>query len=149
MGEALKAAKAHDPCCSTPRLAERGCSVRLPQPTRSWRCLSGTKYQVSHAVSDALCDGIFVSAGRGEERLIAIEMKSGRPDVGKAVKQLQGGANLLQELADGAEQIEFRAMLAHRGLGAIEVALLRRTRIQFRGQRYMIETPRCGTSLAA
>jgi hypothetical protein len=119
----------------------------MPTGGRPRSIMSGTSYQKNHSHPSELCDFlVFYSIDR--ERVYAIEMKSGRVDVGKVVSQIQAGASLLEKLTKDQPDVVFSPILVHGGgISAPERKILARRKIRFRNQDYELFRLKCGAAL--
>lgn len=111
-------------------------------------CVSGTRVQRHHSeyATGPLCDCVVVWDDNGQEASASVELKTGGVDVSHAVRQLQGGADLIA--AGGAGGDIYAAVLASKGkLRTVEMDELRRLRVSFRGRQYRVLLARCGSTL--
>ena len=119
----------------------------MPADGQPRSILSGTSHQKNHGHKTELCDFlIFYSVSH--ERVYALEMKSGRVDVGKVVDQVQAGATLLEEMTKGESAVVFSPILVHGGgISAPERKTLARRRVRFRDKEYQLFRLKCGSAL--
>jgi hypothetical protein len=141
-----KAVRTHGSCCFVKSCAEGNCRLRLPtEGLRS--CISGTLYQANHDPQGRLCDCILFWSRPASDIAVAVELKGGRLPANRALDQLQGGADLVERLAEQARQVRFAAVLVLRTLHPMEARVLRRRRILFRGQATLAVLAHCGDKL--
>lgn len=136
----------HRQCCATRHVRESGCSVVLPAPPAAWAAISGTKYQMQHDYNDKLCDLLFAWNRAADLAASVLEMKSGKFDVDDVVKQLQNGADIIDDLLKGLA-CNFLPILIHGPIRTIDVRKFDKQRVKFRNNRVRIELRRCGSKL--
>ena len=136
--DALGNFPSHKECCAVQGFREGGCSVVFPNRAGKWLCISGTNYQKSHGYTDRLCDLVF-AWNRNDSSLAAaaLELKGGGLGVNEVVKQIQHGADLIDDLL-GSLPCTFLPVLIHRPLRTIQHRELQRKRVRFRGERFAI-----------
>lgn len=76
-----------------------------------------------------LCDYLLHRRGTGAELVILAELKSRAMKTSEVRDQLQGGADLVADMA-----IDVRAVVVHRGIDSMELRLLSRASIKHRGR---------------
>jgi hypothetical protein len=135
----------HDACCSVHTFKEGGCKVLLPGSTKSagtWICLSGTAYQDQHSFHKKLCDLLFAWEKASGKRVSApLELKGGHVDVSHVQKQLQNGANLIDDLLKGLD-VALTPVLVHQKITTAESRMLEREKVSFRGRKLPISRVR-------
>jgi hypothetical protein len=77
----------------------------------------------------------------------AVELKSGSVDASSVKDQLQGGANVIDDLAKDLRQLDFFPILASTQMKTIELRAFHRFRIRFRGVDYRPIVVGCGSKL--
>jgi hypothetical protein len=77
----------------------------------------------------------------------AVELKSGSVDASVAKDQLQGGANVIDDLGKDLRQLDFFPILASTQMKTIELRAFQRFRIRFRGVDYRPIVAGCGSQL--
>jgi hypothetical protein len=142
-----KAVRSHGNCCFIETCSEGKCKVELPSDG-IFSCISGTQYQANHDPDKRLCDCIVFWSRAAKDIAIAVELKGGSIPANKALDQLQGGADLVEQLTEQPRKIRFFAVLVLRRVHAMETRILRRRRISFRGQAQLVSLARCGDKLA-
>ena len=140
----MHAVRRHCSCCFVSSCSEGKCEIRLPQ---SCSCLSGTLYQSNHNSSIRLCDCIVFWSQRTSDIASAVELKGGGMPANRALDQLQGGANVVEQMVEPQRQIRFYAVLVLRRLHPMEARVLRRRRITFRGRARLAIIAHCGDRL--
>jgi hypothetical protein len=136
----------HKKCCATRQAKESGCLVVLPTASATWAAINGTKYQAQHDYHDKLCDLLFAWNRTSDLAASVIELKSGKLNVDNVVKQLQNGADILDDLLKGL-RCNFLPVLIHGPLRTIDVRKFEKQRIRFRSNSSRIELRRCGSRL--
>lgn len=110
--------------------------------------MSGTKYQAAHQYSGKLCDLlVFWSRDISHICAFALELKGGDPRVEHAARQIQGGADVINQLLGGADA-DFLPVLVHAGITTLQVRALGKIKVSFRGKLFPIKLKRCGMRLA-
>jgi hypothetical protein len=142
--------RSHADCCVVSACEEAGCAIRLPSNLRLRQrgCLNGTIYGKNHNVQGSLCDCMIFWANNQQVFAAAIELKSGGADASEVGKQLQSGANVIDDIATGVQIAEFFPILASNSMSTTEVRLFRRVAIKFRGTDYSPIRVKCNASLA-
>ena len=135
MTQDIDVLRAHAGCCGATRLDEGGCRVSMPTEGE-YVLLSGSKYQQNHQHTQPLCDGLFAwrSRAASPEQLAVVELKGGRPDVGHAALQLQGGAELLGQLGASTAADRFTAVLVVRRLPTVAIRKLAKLSVRYKGR---------------
>jgi hypothetical protein len=98
-------------------------------------------------MNSPLCDCLVLWSRNGRLVAAAIELKSGSVDASIVRDQLQGGANLIDELARDLRPMQFFPILASVKMKAIELRAFKRFRIRFRGMDYRPIIVGCGNQL--
>lgn len=121
-----------------------GCHVSLTGVPSARVIVDADKAFPAHGREGKHCDFILF-VDRDDAPLLAtpVELKSGRPDVSEAAKQLQGGADFAAELAPSNAvclPILFHGGSVHKK----ERKDLNSAKVKFRGRKRTIKTARCG-----
>ncbi len=79
-----------------------------------------------------------------------LELKKSRADAKEVVKQLKAGADIAKKLVPSNIEINFRPIVAHRGIRKAEREELKkpRNRIRFRDFRESVRLINCGDKLS-
>lgn len=143
----VKLAREKHTCCGTKSCKDGKCSVKLPAQSY---CLKGRVYQQTHEYAGRLCDFIAFFVHESDDWCAAIELKGGRIDASIVVQQLQGGAEIIDEIVGLGGTTSFVAVLVHRGrMSQNERRVLQRRRIKFGGRKHLIRPMRCGGLISA
>lgn len=130
-------------CCRTSRCQEQAIVVKFPPRAH---VTSGSLYQQRHGHTSRLCDFIahLVAVAPNQTRIVLAELKSrGAMNASHVRDQLQGGATLITSLApDEIPAPEF--LVVHNGISGMEVAALKRERINWKGRKIQIRPVRSG-----
>lgn len=121
-----------------------GCNVSLTGVPPARVIVDADKAFPAHGRKGKHCDFILF-VDRDDAPLLAtpVELKSGRPDVSEAAKQLQGGADFAADLAPS--NADCLPILFHgRGVHKKERMDINSVKIKFRGRKRTITTARCG-----
>ncbi|MEU5263398.1 hypothetical protein [Amycolatopsis sp. NPDC021455] len=130
------------------RFTEGKCSVSLPGPNERWICISGSKFQKNHDNDKRLCDlSLLWDRDIAGMIAVALELKGGGASVEHVKEQLQGGANLLNELTDECNPTPFVPVLVHNRLSTMQMRRLAKVHVNFKGKRYPVKLLRCGKSV--
>jgi hypothetical protein len=138
----------HGECCRIAKLEDGRCRVSLPVG-REINAIGGTLYQRNHGHEGRLADGIvfWSPADNADECAAAVELKGGRVDVTVAAGQLQNGAALIDDLSHGVPGVMFTPILAIRQLDVMDLMMVERATVRFRGREHKIVRVRCGADL--
>ncbi len=140
-------------CCQ--RCHREGCELKAGTGGRiDYVFLDCDKYKATSAgapnecgESGKMADCIFVGNHEGGSLVVA-ELKSGAADVHRAVKQIQCGLKLAEHLfKDCTVAICVPALLCGRGPRDLEMRVLRRRKVGFRGKHRLVVYKRCGASV--
>lgn len=84
------------------------------------------------------------------EWVVPLELRGGKLDAGKVVRQLQAGAGLAEQMVSSKRSIRFRPIVASGAIRKAErLALKRRDRqVRFHNRRAYVHRIRCGKQLA-
>ncbi len=94
--------------------------------------------------AQAKCDFLFFA----DPNLVApIEIKDGEPNVVRATRQLQAGADAADKLAPRNIAIDFRPVLVSKELGRDKQFELRQASVRFRKREEKIRRVACGAPL--
>jgi hypothetical protein len=139
----------HCECCTVTKLEDGRCHVILP-PRGETAAIGGTPYQKNHGYQARLADGIvfWSPADDNIDVAAAVELKSGRVPVSEATRQLQNGADLVDDLSRDVPHVIFMPILTTRRLDTVEHMMIERARVTFRGRRHQIVRVRCGADLS-
>ena len=99
--------------------------------------------------NQALCDYIFFGTKEQDadkDWVVPMELKKGDVDVSEVAKQLQGGANIADQIIPQGASTKFIPVVASGRLSKIEQRLLRNTsnKVRFRGRSEIVQRIRCG-----
>ena len=141
------------PSAITSSCLKKGCKLTLEGiPQSSLTIIDADEYRRTHGHADRICDYLLFFTNERKLYVIPVEMKSGKVDAGTAVAQLQRGADvcdeILREFPPSPCPSELLPILLYGGgIRSMELKVLRRSRISFRGEEYPITYERCGHSL--
>ena len=121
-----------------------GCNVSLTDVPPDRVIVDVDKAFPAHGREGKHCDFVlFIDRGGAPLLAAPAELKSGRPDVSEAVRQLQGGADFAADLAPS--NADCLPILFHgRGVHKKERMDINSAKIKFRGRKRTITTARCG-----
>lgn len=136
--------------CLDKKCEKDGCRVSLkgvPQP----HLIIDFDELDSHLLdkSQTRCDYLFVADGnRNGGWVVPLELKRGKYDASKVVKQLEAGRKVAEDIVPGKTKVRFRPVLVFgKAPHPAEILELRRSKIRFRGSEKRIESMKCGGGL--
>lgn len=135
--------------CLKDKCAKHGCELGL-RGTESATIfiLCCDKYRQIHAHAGKICDYIIFYSD-GALNIFAVEMKSGRVDLPKAIAQIADGATVAERISEQHSVLRFFPVLLHgRRLHANDVRVLRNSKVAFRGMSRLAIVKQCGESLS-
>ncbi len=99
-----------------------------------------------------LCDYIFLGAKERDtdkDWVVPMELKKGNVDISEVAKQLQGGANVADQIISHDASMSFIPVVASGNFSKHEQRQLRNrsNNVRFRGRSAIIRRIRCGDSL--
>lgn len=128
---------------------EQACELKLAGLPRRGRLILNCNSLANSAHAGAAaqrCDRLVIHKAAAVT-VAAVELKRGQPDTAKAAEQLQGGARLAQQIADGHQVDVFLPVLLSGGaVRPMHLKILRRKRVTFRNISRMVILDRCGVS---
>jgi hypothetical protein len=126
------------------RCSEGGCKAVLPA---GGEIVSGSAFQRNHHWDDPLADCMVFWSSDSVDHVAAIELKSGGVDVSHVLKQLRGGARVIEGMLSADAKPVFYPILLHRGLRGVAFKTLQQGRVAFRGRSYRTIPARCGANV--
>ena len=108
--------------------------------------IDADQYAKRQGHSGKRCD-CFVFFSDATMSVSAVEMKSGRADMGEALEQIQAGAKECQNLVRDLSDVKFYPILLARHVDSAEIKILLGRRIRFRGEKYKVIKEKCGAKL--
>lgn len=137
--------KVGEKCCSR-RCRQGQASLKLPRRGVKHVLVNLDCEEISAVSTAKKCDFLFVD---DSGRVIAIELKQGKPDILGATVQLQGGANFAESLISWPQKIKFTAVVTGRGITATQVRVLqKKARVRFLGRPYPIRYMQNGNHIS-
>ena len=135
-------------CCRTTRCRDQRCELRLPGGG-DLNCLHGDSYTATHQHDKKLADCIIFWDDQSLRTIAIAELKGGSPDVRHAVQQIQAGADLVISKIAGEElaRCTFVPILVHQAISKIELDVLAKERVRFRGKSVPVSRAKCGAEL--
>ena len=120
------------------------CRVYLTNVPPARLIVDADKAFPAHRREGKHCDFIlFVDQDDAPFLAAPAELKSGRPDVSEAVRQLQGGADFAADLAP-SNAVCLPILFHGKGVHKKERKDLNSAKINFRGRKLTVKTARCG-----
>lgn len=136
----------HGPCCLVTTCRDGNCRLTIPRKG-PLGIISGTAYQKEHLDAEPLCDFVCFWEAGDKRYVVAVELK-GTIKAQHVLRQLQAGASIAEDVIS-AEEVIFGPVLAtSAGVHTMQLRVLRRDRITFRGRRHLTKLARCGDDLA-
>lgn len=134
--------------CISTSCKRRSCELRLSSLSRdSFVVIDTEKYKTLSKFKGELCDYILFYI-QGSSTVAVIELKSGRVKATKAVKQIQKGSKLAEQIIEEHPVYNFLPILLHgRRMHHLELKTLRGSRIRFKDKDYVIIMEPCGSEL--
>lgn len=132
---------------------DAGCSLSLGDLPQESLLVRVDQPAIGGVDRGAMCDFIWLGKHAEEDRVVAIELKSGSFRVSQVVEQLQQGADQARQWLSGygGSKVTFRPIFAHGGKGdkkgRQDLREKAANRIRFRKRSYEIKIVRCGSSL--
>lgn len=129
--------------CMARNCRREGCTAHLGNVPKPHQIVDMDKPSLG-LQSRSHCDFIIFHEASSGVHAVALELKNS-PNVGRAVNQLIGTAQYLQEMFPSPKILsEFRAVLVHgKGISRTLNRRLLRARLNFRGTQVTIERRRC------
>ncbi len=136
-------------CLVSGGLKKEGCSVSLKDAPRRRLIVDFDKPGSPLSKKKSRCDYLYVAEDAGNSGWVApMELKKGRLDASKAVKQLKAGARVAEKLVPDSESVNFRPVAASGGNKAERVELrAKKNRVGFHGTSEVIRLIKCGERL--
>ena len=139
-----------DAQCHATRCRDGGCSLSLkdvPEPN----VLISLEHLASPVnINQAHCDYLFVGGKDDNDGpwVAPIELTASKKGASEFQRQLQGGANIADNLLPQKIRVRFRPIAVHDGgLHRAEVGKLRKNKVRFRGKPELIHLMRCRSPL--
>ncbi len=127
-----------------------GCNVSLKCAPRQRLIIDFDKPGSPLGQADKRCDYLFVAnESTSRNWLVPLELKKGKVDAKKVIKQLKAGADIAQKLVPSNIEVNFRPVVAHRGIRKAEREELKkpRNKIRFRDFGESVRLINCGDKL--
>lgn len=135
------------PDCLTQRCRRPGCSVSLKGAPSPRLIIDFDKPGSPLGQSDTRCDFLFIAEDNDESGWVApLELKSGSVDASQAIKQLRAGARVAEEIVPQNAKVNFRPVLACKGIPKAERTALK-SKVRFRRQTEALRLIKCGALL--
>jgi len=107
--------------CVAKRCKKDGCSVSLKCAPKQHLIIDFDKLGSPLGQADKRCDYLFVAnESASRSWLVPLELKKSRADAKEVVKQLKAGADIAKKLVPSNIEINFRPIVAHRGIRKAE-----------------------------
>ena len=133
--------------CFAKKLKKEGCSVSLKDAPVPSITIDMDKRQAPVGQNEAKCDYIFIG-GSGNVFLVPLELKKGKLDASKIVKQLQAGAKVAACIIPKREGVQFVPVAVCGGrISPDQRRKLVQSEIDFNGQSPTVELLNCGDPL--
>lgn len=136
--------------CIANRCKKDGCSVSLKCAPRQRLIIDFDKPGSPLGQADKRCDYLFVAnESTSWSWLVPLELKKSKVDAKEVIEQLKAGADISQKLVPRHIEVNFRPIVAHRGIRKAERDELKkpRNRIRFRNLREYVRLINCGDKL--
>lgn len=134
--------------CIVNRCNRDGCSVSLPGNSRNRVVVDCDGEGSPFGANQAKCDYLlFEETDSGTGRAVPIELKSGGIKASDAIRELQAGAAMVENLIPPRTGLRFLPLIASGNVPKGEKAAIKKVRIRFRGKPVRISRIRCGNPL--
>ena len=133
-----------DPDCLVDGMKKGGCGVSLTAAPRPHVVIDLDEAGSPLGPARTKCDFLFFA---DPSLVMALEMKDGDPNVTKATRQLQAGADAADALAARDRDVIFRPVLVSRGLRSKKRNDLREATVRFRKRSSAVRRLDCGDLL--
>lgn len=137
--------------CHAKACNEENCHLGLAGfPRRT--IISCKEYCKCFGQSGRICDFLLFCEPKSCLHVAAVELKSGTPEIGRALDQLAAGASLVEHLLGDWQPNYFFPVLLHgKGVDPMEYRLFaeRKNWIEFRNRRWWVILERCGVEFSA
>ena len=138
--------------CQAKRCRKEGCTVSLAG-IRGQRVIIDLDCEdLKLSSNQTKCDYIFLGAKErdaDEDWVVPMELKKGNVDISEVAKQLQGGANVADQIIPHDASMNFIPVVASGNFSKHEQRQLRNrsNNVRFRGRSAIIQRIRCGDPL--
>ena len=135
-------------CIVSGKLSKGGCTVSLRNAPAPRLVVDLDKPHSPLRQNQTRCDYLFVANNfEGSGLSVALELKRGGLDVGKALGQLRAGAEVIEQVASSNEQVEFYPVVAYGNMHKAQWTRLKQGKVQFRGRPKAVRSIKCGAPL--
>ena len=138
--------------CQVKRCRKEGCTVSMAG-IRGQRVIIDLDCEdLNLPPNQTLCDYIFFGTKKRDadkDWVVPMELKKGNVDISDVAKQLQGGANVADQIIPHDASMNFIPVVASGNFSKHEQRQLRNrsNNVRFRGRSAIIQRIRCGDSL--
>ena len=133
--------------CIVEKCKKESCSVSMKGIPKTRVIVDLDKKGSPMSRHESRCDYLVaVDKFKNSGLVCLLELKSGKPDVSKAQKQLQSTADKIVSWLPQITELQFVFTLAYKGMAKFEQREMKK-KIQFRGTSYRITRIRCGKPL--
>ena len=148
MTELLDVVRANvSPDCLTQRCRRPGCGISLQDAPEPRLIIDFDKPGSPLGQSETRCDFLFIAEESNIPGWVApLELKGGRVDISEAIEQLQAGASAAKELIPQNAMVNFRPVVACKGIPKAERTALK-SKVRFRNQTEALRLIKCGALL--
>ena len=138
-----------DDGCLDRKCEKDGCRVSLKGVPQPHLIIDFDEPDSPLGESQTRCDYLFVADGnRNGGWVVPLELKRGKYDASKVVKQLEAGRKVAEDIVPEKTKVRFRPVLVFgKAPHPAEILELRRSKIRFRGSEKRIESMKCGGGL--
>ncbi len=137
-----------DERCLVSRLKKNGCKVKLKGAPAPRAIIDLDKPGSPLGQSRTRCDYLFVAEVEDEWWVAPLELKKGQLHANEAIRQLQAGAIIADQLVPPEEPVKLHPVAVSGGMHKAERNTLRsKGRVRFRGRTELIRLMSCGDSL--
>ena len=133
--------KLDDPACLVDAVEKGQCGAVLADVPHPHVIIDLDKTGAPLGPAQAKCDFLFFAH---PNLVVPIEIKDSSPNVNRAAKQLQAGADAADRLAPRDRDISFRPVLVSRNLRRQKQYELREAKVQFRKRLERVRRVACG-----
>jgi hypothetical protein len=85
----------------------------------------------------------------GSTTVAVVELKGGLTKAYEAQEQIKNGSKVAEQITTSYRVSNFLPILLHRkGIGRLDIQILKKARVRFKGKNWMIIVERCGSQLS-
>ncbi len=139
--------KADKRCLVAGKLKKEGCSVSLKDAPESRVIIDFDKPGSPISQNDSKCDYLFVADEEEIGWIVPIELKKGKLDSSKVIKQLKAGAKVAESWVSAQVSVNFRPIVVFGATHRAQIDSLKKNKIKFHKKYEVIRTMKCGRAL--